>query len=83
MFLNINRFKFLIQILGLLLLLGSAGFAQETGVKVFIFGGFRVRDFDGDAAAQVGVFGGINNAHSALTELTQNSVMRDCLPDHE
>ena len=46
-------------------------------------GEFIGKEFEGDEAAQLGVFSFVNNTHAATTELLDDAVVRDGLVDHE
>ena len=58
------------------------GLALEAGEGLRIFGYFVGQEFQGYKAAQLEVFGLIDNAHAATTKLFDHSIVRDGLSDH-
>jgi hypothetical protein len=61
---------------------GSASLAAETLHRLRIARHFVGKEFEGDEAAEVGVFRLVDDAHAATAQLLDNSVMRDGLADH-
>ena len=57
-------------------------FALETGQGLGIFGYFVGQEFQGYEAAKLDVFGFVDDAHAATTELFNHSIVRDSLADH-
>ena len=61
---------------------GRAGFAEETFEGLFVaMRGFR-KKFQGDTAAELGVFSFVNDAHAAFAELAEDAVMGDGFVEH-
>jgi len=60
----------------------SAGFAAETFQCLWVLRQFVWQEFQGDEAAKVGVLGLVHHAHTAATELLDDAVVRDGLPNH-
>src|SRR3989449_7317838 len=61
---------------------GRARFPQEAlerlRVEVSVFG----KEFQGDAAAELRIFGFVNDAHTAATELTKDAIVGDGFVEH-
>jgi hypothetical protein len=57
--------------------------ATETLQRLRVPGHVVWEELEGDEAAELGVFGLVNNAHSASAELFEDAVMRDGSADHE
>ena len=60
----------------------GTGFAAEAFQRLMIFGYVVGQEFQGNKAAQLGVFRLVNHAHAATTELLDDAVVRDGLADH-
>jgi hypothetical protein len=60
----------------------SAGFAPETFQSLRVLRDVVRQKLQRDEAAQVLVFGFIDNPHPATAKLLDNAVMRDGLSDH-
>jgi hypothetical protein len=61
---------------------GGASFALEAFEELGILGHGLGKKFEGNAAAEVGVFGFVDHAHSAAAELASDAVMRKGLADY-
>ena len=61
---------------------GGAGFAAEALEGLRILAQLLREEFEGDAAAQLEVFGGVDDAHAAATELFKNAVVSEGLAGH-
>ena len=61
---------------------GGAGFALEAFEELWILGHVVGKKFEGDAAAETGVFGFVDHAHPAAAELSSDAVMGDGLADY-
>ncbi|HUI77606.1 MAG TPA: hypothetical protein VLY24_06805 [Bryobacteraceae bacterium] len=64
---------------------GGSGlsFALKPGQRIAIAGDLFGQELQGHEAAQAGVFGFVDNAHSAAAQLFNDAVVRNCLTDHE
>jgi len=61
---------------------GGAGFAEEAFERLWIaVGGFREK-FQGDTAAEFGVFGFVDDAHASTAKLAEDFVVGDGLIEH-
>ena len=60
---------------------GGAGFALKAFECLRIVGDVIGKKFEGDEAAELGVFGFVDDAHSAAAEFFDDAVMRDGLSD--
>ena len=61
---------------------GSAGFAAEAFERLRVFSEIVGKKFQGDVAAEVCVFGFVNDAHSAAAEPFDDAVVREGLANH-
>src|SRR5262249_21169421 len=61
---------------------GGTSFPLETFERLPILGQLFGQELQGDAAAELGVFGLVDHTHAAATELLQDAVVRDGLADH-
>ena len=60
----------------------GAGFAFESRYPVFVQREFGRQNFEGHAAAEARILRKVDNAHAAGTELGQDLILRDRLPNH-
>ncbi len=58
------------------------GLALKTSQGLRVTGDLVRQEFQGHKTVQPGVFGLVNDAHAAATELLDNAVVRDGLADH-
>lgn len=61
---------------------GGASFALEAFEELRILGHGLRKEFQGYAAAEIGVFGLVDHAHSAAAELASDAVMGKGLADY-
>ena len=61
---------------------GRPGLALEAVQGLRVLGNIFRQELQSDKAVQPGVFGLVNHAHAAATELLDDAVMRDGLADH-
>ena len=61
---------------------GGASFATETLEGLGIFGDVVGKKFKGDETAEHGVFGLVNDAHSAAAELGHDAIVGNGLANH-
>src|ERR1039458_1780753 len=61
---------------------GRLGFALKTGERLRVFGYVLRQELEGDKAAEFHVFGFVDDAHPATTELLDDAVVREELPKH-
>ena len=61
---------------------GGACLAAEALQRLRVARHFVGQEFEGDEAAEVGVFGLVDDAHAAAAELVDDAVVRDGLADH-
>ena len=61
---------------------GRLGFSEEAGFFVFVPQSGGGKKLESNDAAQLGVFGLVDDTHPAFTELGGDLVMRDGLADH-
>ncbi len=59
------------------------GFTKETGFMLFVFENVRAKEFQGNQALELGVFGFIDNPHAAPADLGEDPVMADGGADHD
>src|SRR6185436_17281907 len=59
------------------------GFLNEAAFAFGVSYSLRREDFDGDKALQMSITGLVDNAHSTLTELLENAIVRKSLADHD
>jgi len=62
---------------------GGLRFAPETAQGLRVFGYFVRQKLERNKAIQSRVLGLVHNAHAAATELLDNAVVGDGLPNHE
>jgi len=60
---------------------GSASFAAKTFQGLCIAGEFVRQELQSDETAEFGVFGFVDDAHSATAEFFDDAVMRNCLAE--
>ena len=60
---------------------GCLGFALEAAECLRVFGYVVGQEFESDEPAELYIFGLVNHAHTAATELFDNAVVRDGLPE--
>ncbi len=60
----------------------SAGFALEAFQRLLVVGQIFGEKFQRNETSQSGVFGLVNNAHPAATQLFENAVVRDRTTNH-
>ena len=60
----------------------GAGLAAETFEGLRVLGKILGQEFEGDEAAEFGVFRLVNHAHAATAEFFDDAVVRDGLTDH-
>ena len=58
------------------------GFDLKTGEGMGTAGDLFRQELEGDETVKARVFGFVDDAHPSATELFDNAVMRDGLPDH-
>ena len=56
--------------------------ALEAGQRLWIAGNLVGQEFQGDETMQARVFCLVDDTHAATAELFDDTVMRDCLPQH-
>jgi len=61
---------------------GGLRFALKAGKRLRIAGNLFGQEFQGHESVQAGIFGLINDAHAAATELLDDAVMGDGLTNH-
>src|ERR1700682_429928 len=61
---------------------GGLRFALEACQGLRILGDFVRKKLQGHKTMQAGVFGPVDNAHAAATELFNDSIVGDALADH-
>jgi hypothetical protein len=61
---------------------GGLGFLHEAPLSLRIRDCLSGQNLDGDASVKMSVMGPVDGAHTALTELFANLVVRYCLADH-
>ena len=60
---------------------GGAGFALETFESLWVVGDVVGEEFESDEAAELGVFGFVDDAHSAAAEFFDDAVVGNRLSD--
>ena len=60
---------------------GGAGFTLKAFESLRIVGDVIGKKFESDEAAELRVFGFVDDAHSAAAEFFDDAVVRDCLAD--
>ena len=61
---------------------GRTRFAPETLQYLWVSGNIIREELERNKPAELGVLGLVNDAHTAATELFDNAVARNSLPDH-
>jgi hypothetical protein len=61
----------------------GAGFAAEALQSLRILVEFFREEFESDLAAELEIFGGVDDAHSASAEFFKNAIVRDGVAGHE
>jgi hypothetical protein len=62
---------------------GRTGFAKESlGGSGIAEAGFQEK-FESHATAELGVFGFVDETHAAAAELAKDSIVSNCLVEHE
>ncbi len=61
---------------------GGAGFAQETFERLGLAARVFWQEFEGHAAAELGVLGFIDDAHASAAELAEDFVVGDGFVEH-
>jgi hypothetical protein len=62
---------------------GSFGFALEAVEGLRVFGYIIGKEFEGNEAVELHVFGFVDHSHAAAAELFYDEVVRDGAPDHQ
>ena len=60
---------------------GGTSFALESFQRLAVFRQFLRKEFEGDQAAQSGVFGLVDDAHAPAAELFEDAVVRKGFPE--
>jgi hypothetical protein len=68
---------------GVIQLRGGAGFALETLQSLVVFDEGVRKELEGNAAAEAGVFGLVNDSHTAAPQLAYDAVVGDSLANHK